>query len=109
MTSDLTLWRALSRVSPRAVQTTSSPSNRTSNSLSTRFSASSMNSISDRKENSLSSSSIPETLTTLTSPVPMPDRSTVWSKRANAAFAKHSSRVDPYARTIMSAVWSTSS
>ena len=77
MTSDLSLCLDLSKVSPLAVQSTSSPSNDTSNSFRTRLSASSMKSISERNEYNLSSSSIPVTRISRTSPVPTFDRSTV--------------------------------
>lgn len=107
MTSDLILCLERSSLSPLAWQTTSSPSKDTSNSFRIRLSASSMYRSSERKEYSLSSSSIPETLTSTDSPVPTFERSTVWSNRAYAALAKHSSRVLPNAFTIMSAVWST--
>ena len=71
LTSDFTRCFERSSLSPLAVQTTSSPSKRTSNSLRMRLSASSMNSISERNENSLSSSSIPVTRNSVSSDVPM--------------------------------------
>ena len=50
--------------------------------------------------------SMPSHSTTVESQVPIPERSTVWSKSAYAAFPKHSARSLPNALTMRSAVWS---